>query len=125
MRVARAARRSWRFLKQGIEPALALEGIEIVTSADMAAADPDLRHGPPAALFHHLGATLGFEIYADALDILYALLGEQALGRLAERAGCGQVHEYFRHVLRCPYFAAFISLRATLPAAMRGARRSG
>src|SRR3954471_18699814 len=109
MRVARAARRSWRFLKQGIGPAWALEGVEIVASADMAAADPDLRHGPPAALFHHLRATPGLEIHADALDVLYALLCEQALGRLAERAGCGQVHEYFRHVLRCPYFVRVIS----------------
>src|SRR5215208_7601863 len=67
--------------------------MEIVAAADVALADPDLRHRAPAAgLLGHLGAQLGLEVDADLLD-LRAFLEQQALGRLAERARRGRVHQ--------------------------------
>src|SRR5688572_19017526 len=62
----------------------------------MAAADPDLRHGAPAALLRHLGAALGLEVDADLVD-LHALGEEQPLRRLAERARRGRIHQHARH----------------------------
>src|SRR5207248_10363917 len=82
-------------LEKWIEPALALEVVEIVTAADVALADPDLRHGAPAALVLHLGAARRFEIDADLVD-LHALLDEQALGGLAERTGRCAVHQHLQ-----------------------------
>src|SRR5260221_129902 len=67
----------------------------------MALADPDLRHGAPAAaLLHHLGAARRLEIDAHLVD-LQTLLDQQPLGGVAERAGRGAVHEHFhgQHLL--------------------------
>src|SRR5688572_547121 len=61
----------------------------------MALADPDLRHGAPAALLLHFGATLGLEVDADLFDAR-ALRQEQSLRRLAERARRGRVHQHPR-----------------------------
>src|SRR5687767_5571082 len=62
----------------------------------MALADPDLRHGAPAALLLHLRAQLGLQVDADHLD-LGLLLAQQPLGRLAERARRSGIHEHPCH----------------------------
>src|SRR6185436_8792731 len=85
---------SFRSFQQWVELALALQGMEIVAAADVALADPDLRHGAAAAgLLRHLGAQLGLQVDADLLD-LRAFRQQQALGRLAERARRGGVHQH-------------------------------
>src|SRR5574341_1470670 len=84
---AAAALRSWSGLKEWIELAFAIEGVEIVAAADVARADPDLRHGAPAAAFlRHLGAPLGLEVDADLLD-LDALGAQQPLRSEERRVG--------------------------------------
>src|SRR4051812_49889279 len=90
-----AGRCSWGRFQEWLEPALALEVVEIVAADDMALADPDLRHGAPAALLHHLGAPRRLEVDAHLVD-LHAFLDQQSLGRLAERTGGGAVHQHLR-----------------------------
>src|SRR5438094_2137430 len=77
----------------------------------MALADPDLRHGAPAALLLHLGAPRRLEVDAHLVD-LHALLDQQPLGGLAEWARRGAVHQHLQ----------FISPPAAQPAATRRCR---
>src|SRR5688500_8709103 len=110
-----AVRPPSRGLEEWIELACALERIEIVAAADVELADPDLRHRAPAALLHHLHAPVGLQVDANFFD-RRALLAQQPVGRLAEGAGSGQVHQHFRH-------PAVTSPREARPAARRQARR--
>ena len=65
-----------------------LEVVQVVAAADVAAVDPDLRHGAPAALLRHLLAPADLEplLAIGCPTILYPYARE-AISDLVTRAG--------------------------------------
>ena len=65
-----------------VELAGALQGKQIITAANVGAADPDLRHGRTPGLLGHRGAHLRLAIDLDLFEG-YAFVLEQVLGSRA------------------------------------------
>src|SRR6187551_2910002 len=59
--------------EERIQAAGAVEGGQVVVTADMACAHVDLRHGAPAGPFHHFLAPFGLEVDAHLFDLGHAL----------------------------------------------------
>src|SRR5690606_19807154 len=80
--------------QQRIQLARAIECVKIVAAADMALADPDLRHCIAATALLHFRAQFAIAVDGN-VAISDTLAVEQSLGRYAIGTGAGGVQRHF------------------------------